>query len=49
VYRPLWVDAKDDLENLTTGSWNKARKRIKSMDTQEKESLEEYMSSQYHK
>lgn len=49
MYRPLWADAKDDLENLTTGSWNKAKKRIKSMDTQEKESMEEYISSMYHK
>jgi hypothetical protein len=49
TYRPLWGDAKEDLENLTTGSWNKARKRIKSMDTQEKESLEEFMSSMIHK
>jgi hypothetical protein len=49
TYRPLWVDAKDDLENLTTGSWNKARKRIKSMDSAEKESMEEYISSMYHK
>lgn len=49
MYRQLWADAKDDLENLTTGSWNKAKKRIKSMDTQEKESMEEYISSMYHK
>ena len=49
VYRALWADAKDDLENLTTGSWNKARKRIKSMDSAEKESMEEYISSMYHK
>ena len=49
VYRALWVDAKDDVENLTTGSWNKAKKRIKSMDTAEKESMEEYISSMYHK
>lgn len=49
AYRPLWLDAKDDLENLTTGSWNKARKRIKSMDSAEKESMEEYISSMYHK
>jgi hypothetical protein len=49
TYRPLWMDAKDDLENLVTGSWNKAKKRIKSMDTKEKESMEEYISSMFHK
>jgi hypothetical protein len=49
VYRALWSDAKDDVENLITGSWNKAKKRIKSMDTAEKESMEEYISSMYHK
>ena len=49
VYRALWADAKDDLENLTTGSWNKARKRIKAMDSKEKASMEEYISSMYHK
>lgn len=49
MYRPLWVDAKGDLEDLQNGSWNKARKRIKSMDTLEKESMEEYLSSMYHK
>ena len=49
MYRPLWSDAKQDLENLTTGSWNKARKRIKSMDSREKASMEEYISSMYHK
>ena len=49
VYRALWADAKDDLENLTSGSWNKARKRIKAMDSKEKASMEEYISSMYHK
>lgn len=49
MYRPLWVDAKGDLEDLVTGSWNKAKKRIKSMDTAQKESMEEYISSMYHK
>ena len=49
IYRALWGDAKDDLENLVNGSWNKARKRIKSMDSAEKESMEEYISSMYHK
>ena len=49
MYRPLWVDAKGDLEDLTHGSWNKAKKRIKTMDTSAKSSMEEYISSMYHK
>ncbi len=49
TYRVLYLDTKDSLENLTTGSWNKARKRVKSMDSQEKESLEEFISSMVHK
>jgi hypothetical protein len=49
MYRPLWVDAKGDLEDLTHGSWNKAKKRIKAMDTSAKNSMEEYISSMYHK
>jgi hypothetical protein len=49
MYRPLWSDASLKLNDLTNGSWNKARKRIKAMDTREKESMEEYISSMYHK
>jgi hypothetical protein len=49
MYRPLWTDAFQKLNDLTSGSWNKARKRIKSMDSSEKESMEEYISSMYHK
>lgn len=49
TYRPLWVDAFDKLNDLTKGSWNKARKRVKAMDSAEKESMEEYISSMYHK
>jgi hypothetical protein len=49
LYRPLWVDAKGDLEDLTHGSWNKAKKRIKAMDTSAKSSMEEYISNMYHK
>jgi hypothetical protein len=49
MYRPLWVDAKGDLEDLTNGSWNKAKKRIKAMDTSAKSSMEEYISNMYHK
>jgi hypothetical protein len=49
MYRPLWQDSFSKLNDLTSGSWNKARKRIKSMDSKEKESMEEYISSMYHK
>lgn len=49
TYRILWQDAKNDLEDPVTGSWNKARKRVKSMNTAEKESVEEYISSMLHK
>jgi glutamyl-tRNA reductase len=49
MYRPLWTDAYQKLTDLRDGSWNKARKRIKSMDSKEKESMEEYISSMYHK
>jgi hypothetical protein len=48
-YRVLWSDAYQELYDNQNGSWNKARKRISSMDTWEKESLEEYISSMYHK
>jgi hypothetical protein len=50
-YRGLWSDAKNDLKgpNGNTGSWRKARIRIANMDTYEKEALEEYLSSMYHK
>ena len=49
TYRPLWTDSFSKLNDLTTGSWNKARKRVKAMDSAEKESMEEYISSMYHK
>ena len=48
-YRGLWNDAFGRLNDLRGGSWNKAKKRIKAMDSQEKESMEEYISSMYHK
>lgn len=47
-YRPLWQDAFNKLESYT-GSWKSAIKRVSSMDTAEKESMEEYISSMYHK
>jgi hypothetical protein len=49
MYRMLWQDAFSKLNDLTSGSWNKARKRVKAMDSKEKESMEEYISSMYHK
>ena len=48
-YRGLWNDSFQRLNDLRSGSWKKAKGRIKSMDTQEKESMEEYISSMYHK
>jgi hypothetical protein len=49
MYRPLWTDAYQKLNDLVNGSWNKAKKRIKSMDSKEKASMEEYISNMYHK
>ena len=49
TFRGLWNDSFTRLNDLRNGSWNKAKKRIKSMDSQEKESMEEYISSMYHK
>ena len=49
TYRGLWTDSFNRLNDFRTGSWSKAKKRIKSMDSQEKESMEEYISSMYHK
>ena len=49
MYRPLWTDAYQKLNDLVNGSWNKAKKRIKAMDSKEKASMEEYISSMYHK
>ena len=48
-YRPLWTDSFQKLNDPRSGSWSKAKKRIKSMDSKEKESMEEYISSMYHK
>jgi len=49
TFRGLWNDSFSRLNDIRNGSWNKAKKRIKSMDSQEKESMEEYISSMYHK
>lgn len=46
--QPL-AQAKVDLDDMVKGSWNKARKRVKSMDSAEIESYNEYFSSMLHK
>jgi hypothetical protein len=48
-YRPLWTDAYTRLHDPRKGSWRQARVRVSSMDSAEKESMEEYISSMYHK
>jgi hypothetical protein len=48
-FRPLWSDAYNRLYDRRDGSWRKAEMRISSMDSAERESLEEYISSMYHK
>jgi hypothetical protein len=48
TYNSMWRDAADRLASHT-GNWKKAIKRSSAMDTSEKESMEEYMSSMYHK
>lgn len=48
AYRSLWMDADARLQSYT-GNWRKAVKRVSSMDSAEKESMEEYISSMYHK
>lgn len=49
LYRILWNDAYTRLYDFRIGSWSKARKRVSSMDSSEKESMEEYISSMYHR
>jgi hypothetical protein len=48
AYRGLWKDAYDKLQSYQ-GEWRKAVKRASAMDSSEKESMEEYISSMYHK
>lgn len=48
-YRTLWSDAYQRINDLRIGSWRKAQMRISSMNTFEKESLEEYISEITHK
>lgn len=48
-YRGLHRDAKEAMLDPRDGSAKKARMRISQMDTWEKDSLEEYISSMFHK
>lgn len=48
-FAPRWSEAYNKLNDLRIGSWKKAQMRVSSMDSFEKESLEEYLSSMWHK
>jgi hypothetical protein len=48
-FRILWADAYDKLHDFSRGSWAKAKKRVTSMDGAERESINDYISSMYHK
>lgn len=47
-YRVLWSDAKANLDDYK-GHWAKTRKYVIEMDKAQKESMNEYISSQFHK
>tara|TARA_R110002020_G_scaffold148779_5_gene324848 strand:- start:16576 stop:17346 length:771 start_codon:yes stop_codon:yes gene_type:complete len=49
AYRGLWNDSYQKLYDVRDGSWKKARMRVSSMDTWEKESLNNYITNMYHK
>jgi len=49
TYRALARDSYDKLYDIRIGSWRKAKMRITSMDSWEKESLNEYISGIIHK
>ena len=48
-HRPLWQDAYNRFYDPRDGSRKEARLRVSSMDSWERESYEEYLSSMYHK
>lgn len=48
TFRVLWGDAQDRLDS-PRGAWNKAIRRVKGMDRHQQESMNEYISSMYHK
>lgn len=48
-WRANWSDAFSRLTNPRDGSWRTAQMRISSMDTFQKESMEEYISEMTHK
>lgn len=49
LYTGLWQMAYNKLNDPRIGSWKKATMRISSMQTWEKQDLEEYISSMWHK
>ncbi len=49
AYAAAWSETYNKLNDPVNGSWKKARMRVASLDTWQKESLEEYISSMYHK
>lgn len=49
LYNSLWRDSYDKLNNLRDGSWKKAIQRVSSMNSWEKEDMNEYLSAIYHK
>jgi hypothetical protein len=48
TFRILWSDAYSMLSS-PTGAWKTAVRNVKSMDQAQKESINEYISSQFHK
>ena len=49
AFSPLWNKANLKLNDLRTGSWAKARRRVSRMSTWEKDAMDEYMASIIHK
>jgi len=49
TYRALARDAYNELYDMRDGCWKTARMRISSMDSWEKDSMNEYISSMIHK
>ena len=44
LYRPLWSDAKMELEDRSTGSWTQAKMWCSQLDTKSRNDLMEYLS-----
>ncbi len=49
MYNALWRDARDKMYDWRDGSWRKAISRVASMDSWEKEDMNEYLSAIFHK